>query len=214
LVLLTGDIIEDARVIPWIEPLLSPLEARLGKFAILGNHDEQHQPEIIIRELERAGFDTLEGRWTKISQDGTTIAVGGTAAPWGPDLDPRALPPADFRIVLSHSPDRLYRVAQWGVDLMFAGHNHGGQIRLPLAGAILMPSRYSRRFDRGFFRHGRTLLYVSQGIAGAHPVRYGCPPELTRFVLRSVGAADLEGLECQIDNQSSRAALAQDCARA
>ena len=47
-----------------------------------------------------------------------------------------------------------------------------------------MPSRYSRRFDRGFFRSGRTLLYVSQGVAGKHPVRYGCPPEITRFTLR------------------------------
>jgi hypothetical protein len=47
-----------------------------------------------------------------------------------------------------------------------------------------MPSVYSRRFDRGFFRRGRTLMYASDGIAGMHPVRYGCPPEITRIVLR------------------------------
>ena len=74
---------------------------------------------------------------------------------------------------------------------MFSGHNHGGQIRLPLVGAVFMPSRYSRRFDRGFFRAGRTLLYVNEGIAGKHPVRYGCPPEISRFVLR-------QGLQPQI----------------
>jgi hypothetical protein len=52
-----------------------------------------------------------------------------------------------------------------------------------------MPSVYSRRFDRGFFRRGRTLMYASDGIAGMHPVRYGCPPEVTRFVLRPAPAS-------------------------
>jgi predicted MPP superfamily phosphohydrolase len=68
---------------------------------------------------------------------------------------------------------------------MLSGHNHGGQIRLPLVGPVFMPSRYSRRFDRRFFRENQTLMYVSEGISGAHPVRYGCPPEITRFVLRA-----------------------------
>jgi hypothetical protein len=66
-----------------------------------------------------------------------------------------------------------------------------------MVGAVFMPSVYSRRFDRGFFRRGRTLMYASYGIAGVHPVRYGCPPEVTRFTLRpapiSVGVGDSEG---------------------
>ena len=86
------------------------------------------------------------------------------------------MPPADFRILLSHSPDLFYRAGRWGIDLMLSGHNHGGQIRLPSFGPVFMPSIYSRRFDRGFFRRGPTLMYVSEGIAGKHPVRYGCPP--------------------------------------
>ena len=67
---------------------------------------------------------------------------------------------------------------------MLSGHNHGGQIRLPAFGPVFMPSIYSRRFDRGFFRSGPTLMYVSEGIAGTHPARYGCPPEICRFTLR------------------------------
>jgi predicted MPP superfamily phosphohydrolase len=184
LVVVTGDIIEDDEVVAWIEPLLAPLSARLGKLAILGNHDEDHRPQAIVGELARAGFEVLEGRWTTVEADGATIAIGGTSAPWGPDVDPAAMPSADFRILLSHSPDRFYRAARWGIDLMLSGHNHGGQIRLPLVGAVFMPSVYSRRFDRGFFRRGRTLMYASDGVAGMQPVRYGCPPELTRFVLR------------------------------
>src|SRR5262249_55636321 len=151
LLVLTGDVIEDDQAIAWIEPLLAPLDARLGKFAILGNHDAEHQPRSIVGELARAGFETLEGRWTALASDEATLALGGTSAPWGPDLDPRAMPPADFRILLSHTPDRFYRAARSGIDLVLAGHNHGGQIRLPLVGAVFMPSLYSRRFDRGFF---------------------------------------------------------------
>ena len=95
------------------------------------------------------------------------------------------MPPADFRILLSHSPDLFYKAQHWGVDLMLSGHNHGGQIRFPLFGPVFMPSRYSRRFDRGFFRQNGTLLHVSEGVGGKHPVRYGCPPEVSRLVLHA-----------------------------
>jgi len=57
---------------------------------------------------------------------------------------------------------------------------------LPGFGPILMPSRYSRHYDRGFFRSGNSVLYVSQGVGGKHPIRFGCHPEITRFTLRAV----------------------------
>jgi predicted MPP superfamily phosphohydrolase len=185
LVVMTGDLVEDDEIISWVEPLLSPLEARLGKFAILGNHDNEHQPRTIAGELERAGFEMLEGRWTTLDVNGSALALGGTSQPWGPGFASSDVPPADFHVLLSHSPDQFYKAQRWGVDLMLSGHNHGGQIRLPLVGPVFMPSRYSRRFDRGFFRQNGTLLYVNEGVGGKHPVRYGCPPEVSRFVLHA-----------------------------
>ena len=134
--------------------------------------------------LADAGFASLEGRWCTMEENGARLAVGGTSAPWGPALLPGSVPAADFRILLSHSPDQFYRARDWGVDLMLSGHNHGGQIRLPALGPVFMPSVYSRRFDRGFFRSGSTFLYVSEGVAGKHPYRYGCPPEICCFVLK------------------------------
>ena len=139
---------EDDETISWVEPLLSPLEARLGKFAILGNHDNEHQPQAIAGELARAGFEMLEGRWTTLDLEQTTLAIGGTSAPWGPAFGASEVPLADFRILLSHSPDLFYKAQRRGIDLMLSGHNHGGQIRFPLVGAVFVPSRYSRRFDR------------------------------------------------------------------
>ena len=185
LVVVTGDLIEHDETIAWIEPVLGRLEARLGKYAILGNHDVEHQPERVLEALAEAGFESLEGRWVSVAVNDAVLALGGTSAPWGPLPDPGTIPPAEFRLLLSHCPDQFYRAAGWGMDLVLSGHNHGGQIRLPAVGPVFMPSRYSRRFDRGFFRRGRTLMYVTEGIAGTHPARYGCPPEVCRFVLRS-----------------------------
>jgi predicted MPP superfamily phosphohydrolase len=186
IVAIPGDLVDHDDAIDWLEPVLSRIRGRLSRFAILGNHDLAHQPRRIRRAVARAGFTDIEGRWTRLDLDGGTLAIGGTSYPWGPALDPAAMPEADFRLLLSHSPDQFPRAARWGVDLVLSGHNHAGQIRLPLLGPIFMPSLYSRHFDRGFFRSGRALLYVSHGVAGQHPIRYGdCFPEVTRLVLRA-----------------------------
>ena len=67
---------------------------------------------------------------------------------------------------------------------MLSGHVHGGQIRFPVLGSMLVPSRYGRRYDCGTFQEGPTFLHVSRGIGGEIPVRYGCLPEVTLIRLR------------------------------
>jgi uncharacterized protein len=208
LVLFTGDLIDDNRSLERVVPLLSRLRGRLGQFAILGNHDYRKDHRRAVAELAKAGFPDLEGRWTCLDLNGATIALGGSSAPWGPEPDPSEVPEADARILLSHSPDRFYRAQSWGVDLMLCGHNHGGQYRLPAIGPVLMPSLYSRRFDRGFFRRGRTLMYVSQGIAAEHPFRFNCPPEVTRFVLKAAPTEPETAISAQDDEDREAAGAA------
>lgn len=183
LIVFTGDLIDDEVTADWIVPVLSRVRGRLGQFAVLGNHDYRRDVRRSVAGLRDAGFTLLEGRWTRLEIGGATLVLGGTSAPWGPALVPAEMPEADLRIVLSHTPDQFDRLASWGIDLVLAGHTHGGQYRLPLVGPVLIPSVYGRRFDRGFFRRGRTLMSVSQGIAAEHPLRIGCTPEVTRFVL-------------------------------
>ena len=90
LVVITGDLVEDDDTIAWIEPLLSPLEARLGKFAILGNHDKEHQPRTIVGELGRAGFEMLEGRWTTLDARRDDAGDRRDVGPVGPGVRPAA----------------------------------------------------------------------------------------------------------------------------
>ncbi|HWY85255.1 MAG TPA: metallophosphoesterase, partial [Gemmataceae bacterium] len=89
-----------------------------------------------------------------------------------------------FRLLISHTPDNIRWARRHHVDLMLAGHVHGGQIRLPLIGSLFVPSRYSRKFDCGTFFSDPTVMYVSRGLAGQHPLRFNCRPEVTRIILR------------------------------
>jgi predicted MPP superfamily phosphohydrolase len=183
LVFITGDLVDDPECIEWITPLLARLAGPLGRFAILGNHDHFHDTERIADAATTAGYTVLDGDVATVDVDGRRLAIGGTCAPWGPAIADGSIPAADFSILLSHTPDLAYKAAAQGWDLMLTGHNHGGQIRLPVVGPVLMPSRFSRRFDRGFFRIDATLMYVGQGIGAKHPIRYGCIPEISRFTL-------------------------------
>lgn len=183
LVFVTGDLIDDAACIDWVSPLLERLPGPLGRFAILGNHDYHHDTERITDAATAAGFTVLDGETATVEVHGRRLAVGGTCAPWGRPIAADAIPPADFSMLLSHTPDLVYESARQGWDFMLCGHNHGGQVRLPIIGPVLMPSRYSRRFEEGFYRIAPTLMYVSRGLAAKHPIRYGCAPEISRFSL-------------------------------
>ena len=66
-----------------------------------------------------------------------------------------------------------------------AGHTHGGQIRLPIVGPIVAPSRYGVKYASGLFHEPPTLMHVSRGVCGVHPLRFNCPPELALLTLVS-----------------------------
>lgn len=186
LVCVTGDIVDSHRHHRWVVPVLGRLRWRIAAYAILGNHDKWHEPALVRRRLRRIGVRVLGNGVEQIDVRGQPLLVIGNETPWfrpAPDLSSHA--PEPFRLCLSHTPDNL----PWGrrnqIDLMLAGHNHGGQIRLPLLGSMFVPSRFSRRYDCGSFHEPPTLLHVSRGLAGMQPLRYNCRPEVTRIVLRN-----------------------------
>jgi predicted MPP superfamily phosphohydrolase len=79
----------------------------------------------------------------------------------------------------------LTQPAGQAVDLMLSGHSHGGQIRLPLLGALVLPE-LARKYVKGWFQLGRLQLHVNRGIGTIGlPFRLDCPPEITSITLRA-----------------------------
>jgi predicted MPP superfamily phosphohydrolase len=189
IVCITGDIADSYRYQRWIVPVLGRLRWRVAAFAILGNHDYWYDPPYIRRRLKRLGIRYLGNGWEQLQVRGEPMVVVGNEAPWNmPKPDLTNCPAGPFRLCLSHTPDNISWARRASIDLMLAGHVHGGQVRLPLFGSVLVPSTYGRRYDCGTFDESPTLLHVGRGISGEHPLRFLCRPEVTRLVLRSGGA--------------------------
>ncbi|HEV3115979.1 MAG TPA: metallophosphoesterase [Gemmataceae bacterium] len=182
----TGDLVDSDKHHRWILPVLGKLRWRIAGFAILGNHDSWHEPGVLRRRLRRCGYDVLNNRWTQIQVRGQPLVVVGHEGPWfRPAPDMLGCPDGPFRLCLSHTPDNIAWARQHNIDLVLAGHNHGGQIRFPLIGSVLVPSSYGTRYDCGIFYEPPTVLHVSRGLAGQHPLRYNCRPEVSRLILKA-----------------------------
>ena len=193
LVLITGDLIDGARQIDLTVRVLGQLQANLGVYYIFGNHEIRLATSDIAtldRKLEHAGLIHLVGSWCQIDVCDEPVILAGNSLPWyglAPDMngcsaeDP---PGGPLRILLSHSPDQINWARTHQFDLMLAGHTHGGQVRFPLVGPILCPSRYGGKYAAGVFDLPPTLLHVVRGVSGMTPLRFHCRPELTQLVLR------------------------------
>jgi predicted MPP superfamily phosphohydrolase len=188
IVAITGDVADSPIHHRWIVPLLGRLRWRIAAFAILGNHDHYFDVPLIRRRLRKLRMHVPENRFLETTVRGEPLVVIGHEGPWlqpAPDLS--SCPSGPFRLCLSHTPDNIAWARRNGIDLMLSGHVHGGQIRFPVVGSLLVPSRYGRRFDGGTFQESGTLLHVSRGVSGEHPVRYNCLPEATLITLRCPG---------------------------
>jgi predicted MPP superfamily phosphohydrolase len=186
LVCLTGDILERERCLPWIASTLGQVQARHGRYFVLGNHELRLRDVQPLRDaLTSAGWTDLGSRCESLTINGANLRLAGNELPWFGTAPQLRIPHSAFRILLAHTPDQLPWAKSQAIDLMLAGHNHGGQIRLPWLGALISPSWYGWRYAGGLYHEPPTLLHVSRGIAAKHPIRLNCPPELALLVLRS-----------------------------
>jgi predicted MPP superfamily phosphohydrolase len=186
LVVFTGDLLDREDLVGWLPETLGRLSAPLACCFVLGNHDSYLSNVAQIRtQLESLGWRDLAGRSLVVDHCGQPLVICGSETPWmGCQPDLSDAPDDAFRLFLSHTPDNLAWARHNDVSLMLAGHNHGGQIRLPWFGPVYSPSAYGARYAAGIFWEKPTLLCVSRGISGRHPLRFNCLPELTRLTLR------------------------------
>jgi uncharacterized protein len=144
----------------------------------LGNHDEC-APAAVREVLRKAGAVILEDRWFTIRrEDGRKFIIHGTSAPFAGASSPvKGVPPGGAHLSISHTPDNAPELARAGSRYILAGHTHGGQIGLPFLGALVVPSKRSRRWAYGGHQVGHSHMVVSSGLGLAGlPMRFLCPP--------------------------------------
>ncbi len=184
LVVFTGDLLDEPHLSSWLPTTLGRLSAPLGCYFILGNHDWELDPGQIRGSLCELGWIDVADRYLTIEHQQRKMLIAGSEYPWmgeNPDISDAT---ADFRLLLSHTPDNYHWAREMRFDLMLSGHNHGGQIRPPGIGPIYTPSIYGTRYAAGVYYEEPTLLHVTRGVSGKEPIRYRCLPELTQLVLR------------------------------
>lgn len=201
IIVLLGDMVHKGRHASRYLPLLSELEAKEGIWAALGNHEhsflwysryvgpsrgpsvEQWRPM-----YAEAGIELLVNEAIPLEKGGSRLwLVGVDDAYSGYDDLPAALQGVDkteFCLAITHSPDLIDdpRIAE--VDLVLAGHTHGGQICLPLLGPPLAPCRRPRERAAGLLRSSGTTMYVTRGVGEAMPIRFRSPREMPLITLR------------------------------
>lgn len=190
IVVVTGDIIDKEAYLDWLPETFGRLQAKHGVYFILGNHDKRlrNVPDLRKR-LTQCGMIDVGGRAVMREISGVEVHLAGNELPWFPlraaaeVFVPEARESSVFRILLSHTPDQYAWAREHNYHLMLAGHCHGGQVRVPGIGAIVSPSRFGAKYASGLFYEAPTLLHVSRGLGGTHPLRWNCPPELATLVL-------------------------------
>lgn len=143
---------------------------------VLGNHDCWFDKYSVKNALEDVGLKVLINSNIKINN----IYVAGVddLQTGLPDINTALAETESPRILLSHTPDIYYDVKD-DVDLILAGHVHGGQVRLPFYGALLVPSKYGNKFACGEFNETKNRMIVTKGLGTSIlGVRFNAVPEI------------------------------------
>jgi hypothetical protein len=194
LVCVTGDLVShDMEFVNTACDLLASLRAPV--VVTFGNHDYSTTyetwtstivAEALQHRLRSRDITVLRNQAMPIERADGRIWLVGMEDLWSGLFSPQAafagVDASEPMIVLSHSPDTVYPLEPFGPQWILAGHTHGGQIRIPIIGPLILPID-NKKLDKGQFQIGRTRMYVSRGVGCRVPVRFRCPPEVTTFVL-------------------------------
>lgn len=171
----TGDIVEDSGHLPKALEILSAIKCPV--YGVPGNHDHWSNSDFptIKRAFEKAGGTWLVNEQVTLAKQAIHLV--------GIDAVPLTLPPDSHytSILLAHYPLWADRIGPHRFDLILAGHSHGGQVRLPLLGALIVPFNVGR-YELGMFQTKAGQLYVNAGIGTFYlHVRFLCRPEIAVF---------------------------------
>lgn len=191
IILLGGDYVH--RSPDYIKPCfeaLRGLEATFGVYGVLGNHDHWEDADLTRDCMTEAGIHLIDNRAYWIEKNGARIKIGGVGDYLEDiqDLDPTVsdVTTEDFVVLVTHNPDFVEQIDTDVIDLVFAGHNHGGQVTFFGLWAPILPSECGRKYRTGIVETIATKVVVSNGIGTiTPPVRFFARPQIIMAVLEA-----------------------------
>jgi predicted MPP superfamily phosphohydrolase len=181
-ILFTGDAVNNRAGLPVFRSFMKNISAIAPVFAVRGNNDLNTKQ--VGNVFEGTGVQLLNGNPRILSIGATKVWIAGVDVTGESAIEATLsrAPKDAFTIFLYHYPSGVKSAAAHGIDLFCAGHTHGGQVRLPLYGAIVTNSVLEKKYEAGEYHLGSTMMYVNRGIGMIGiPVRFLCPPEVAEF---------------------------------
>lgn len=186
LILLGGDYVKGRHdkttlAIEVVAEELGKLQAPLGVYTVLGNHDMWYGQQRVIDAFEKNGIPVLENKNVLLQKGDMVFYLAGVQDLWEgkPDIAKALQGVTGPVLLLSHNPDLFPKVPE-NVSLTLAGHTHGGQVVFPFIGALFIPAK--REYASGRIVEGNKTMLVSTGIGTSIlPVRFNCVPEVVNI---------------------------------
>ena len=195
LIFITGDLVDSNRY-----NLERSLQAVRGLvkladvYYVLGNHEvATNKVNVIYDELSSLGVHVLSNESAVIERDGERLAIVGIEDPLSGrttkemlEIATKNVPPNILTILLAHRPEVFNTYVDFGIDLVFAGHAHGGQVRIPGIGGLFARGQgILPKYTAGVFKEGTTTMAVSRGLGNSTvPIRIFNPPEILVMELK------------------------------
>lgn len=194
IIVITGDLLDRNRTD--VEAALAFMQQAMQLapvYLVSGNHEHQSgEWERLAEDLTAMGVKILDNGKSVIEKEGESMTLLGLADksvnPYYQQVLHTLLAgdESDFHILLSHRPELLEAYAAEDVDLVFTGHAHGGQIRLPFIGGIFAPHQgFFPQYTAGMHEKDGTVMVISRGLGNStFPFRIGNRPELVLLTLQ------------------------------
>lgn len=195
IIVLTGDLVDSRNTKPEISLAFAAEAVNIAPcYFVTGNHEARIDTLGIPEKLSSLGVTVLRNEAVTLERNGAAITLMGVDDPTfvvdymtgdcGPVLTAalEALQPErqGYTILLSHRPEWFSRYKEFEIDLIFSGHAHGGQFRLPLVGGLIAPNQgFFPEYDAGVFTENGCTMVVSRGLGPSIiPLRIFNRPEL------------------------------------
>ena len=171
IVIFTGDLIDqDSEIneddITYLKEVLSKINAKYGKYSVIGNHDYSIDIEILRNIYKESNFNLLENSYDIIyGKDNNKLYIGGISTGAFSDtvLNKMKYDEESYKIIILHEPDYTDEIISLNPNLILGGHSHNGQVNIPYLKKYFVPTGSKKYYDEHYLVNN-TNLYISSGI--------------------------------------------------